>query len=142
MPHYFETKVSYDTTAENGIQKKVNEVYCVFAETFTDAEACVTKELQPFANGEFAVSAVRKSRIAEVWEKENDEVSDKWYKARIAFVHINPTTMQEKRDPVTYLVRALSVYHALKLCKVKMDGTVTDYEIESVVLTPIKEVFQ
>ena len=59
MATYFECKVKYDRTLDTGVQKTVTEPYLVDALSFTEAEARITEEVQPFTTGEFAVTAVK-----------------------------------------------------------------------------------
>ena len=57
MSQWFETKVKYDKTLETGNIKTVTEPYLVDALSFTEAEARITEEMQPYISGEFTVSA-------------------------------------------------------------------------------------
>ena len=52
MSTYFECKVKYDRTLETGAQKTVTEPYLVDALSFTEAEARITEEVQPFTTGD------------------------------------------------------------------------------------------
>ena len=79
MANWFETKVRYDKMMENGMQKKVTEPYLVDALTFTEAEARITEEVTPFISGEFSISAVKRTKIAEIFW---DDTADKWYLVR------------------------------------------------------------
>ena len=45
MAQWFETKVRYDKTMENGSIKKVTEAYMVDALSFTEAEARISEEI-------------------------------------------------------------------------------------------------
>ena len=67
MALWFETKVRYDKMMENGAVKKVNEPYLVDALTFTEAEARIIEEMTPFISGEFSISAVKKTKISEIF---------------------------------------------------------------------------
>lgn len=53
MALWFECKVRFDKTMENGIVKKVTEPYLVDALSFTEAEARITEEVTPFISGDF-----------------------------------------------------------------------------------------
>ena len=72
MALWFETKIRYDRMQENGMVKKVNEPYLVDALTFTDAEARIIEKITPFISGEFSVSAVKKTKISEIFFDESD----------------------------------------------------------------------
>ena len=67
MSQWFETKVKYDKTMlDTGAIKSVTEPYLVDALSFTEAEARITKEMEPFVSGELTVTAVRKVRFEDV----------------------------------------------------------------------------
>ena len=67
MHTWFECKIRYEKTMENGMNKKVTEPYLVDALSFTEAEARIIEEISPFISGEFSVSAVKRTRIAEIF---------------------------------------------------------------------------
>lgn len=73
MANWFECKVHYDKTMENGSIKKVNEPYLVDALSFTEAEARIIEEQTPFISGEFTVSAVKRTKISEIFR---DDTAD------------------------------------------------------------------
>ncbi|MDE6685607.1 MAG: DUF4494 domain-containing protein, partial [Duncaniella sp.] len=50
MALWFETKVRYDKTMENGSVKKVTEAYMVDALSFTEAEARISEEIAHFTS--------------------------------------------------------------------------------------------
>ena len=58
MASWFECKIRYDKTQENGAIKKVTEPYLVDALSFTEAEARIIEEQTPFISGEVNVTAV------------------------------------------------------------------------------------
>ena len=64
---WFECKVRYDQTQENGSQKAVTEQYVVDALSFAEAEARITEQLSPFISGEFEVTDVKKAAYKEVF---------------------------------------------------------------------------
>ena len=56
MHTWFECKIRYEKTMENGMNKKVTEPYLVDALSFTEAEARIIEEITPFISGEFTVA--------------------------------------------------------------------------------------
>ena len=46
---WFETKVRYDKTMEDGQNKKVTEAYTVEALSFSEAESAITKEMSHYS---------------------------------------------------------------------------------------------
>ena len=89
MANWFECKIRYDKTQENGSIKKVTEPYLVDALSFTEAEARIIEEQAPFISGEVDVNAVKRTRIAEIMF---DDSADKWYLVKVAFITIDEKT--------------------------------------------------
>ena len=52
---WFETSIRYDKTMEDGMPKKVTELYVVDALSFGEAEETITKEMSAYISGEFEV---------------------------------------------------------------------------------------
>ncbi len=85
MASWFECKIRYDKTQENGAIKKVTEPYLVDALSFTEAEARIIEEQTPFISGEVNVTAVKRTKISEIFW---DDSADKWYMVKVAFITI------------------------------------------------------
>lgn len=52
---WFECKIRYEKTMEDGMQKKVTETYTVDALSFTEAEQRIMEEMSAYISGEFEV---------------------------------------------------------------------------------------
>ena len=139
MANWFECKVRYDKLKENGAAKKVNEPYLVDALSFTEAEARITEEQRPFISGEFQVSAIKPTKIAEIFW---DETGDRWYLVKVAFITIDEKTAAEKRSNSLILVQAANFKHALERFEEGMKGTMADYEIVQITETPLMDVYK
>lgn len=63
---WFECSVRYDKMDEQGIQKKVTELYVVNAQSFTEAEARIIEEMSPFISGEFEVVGIKPAQYKEI----------------------------------------------------------------------------
>lgn len=138
MANWFECKVRYDKMMENGVIKKVTEPYLVDALSFTEAEARIIEEQTPFISGEFSVSAVKRSKIAEIFR---DDSADKWYLVKVAFITIDEKTAVEKRSVSQILVAASDFKGALDNFLEGMKSTMADYEIVSISETPLVDVY-
>ncbi|HBN62474.1 MAG TPA: phage tail protein, partial [Porphyromonadaceae bacterium] len=108
MANWFETKVRYDKTMENGAIKKVTEAYMVDALSFTEAEARISEEISHFTS-EFSVSAVKRTKIAEIFR---ERTGDKWYLVKVAFITLDEKTAVEKKSISQILVAADSFKEA------------------------------
>lgn len=139
MALYIETKICFDKTMENGTIKKVTERYLVDALSFTEAEARIIEEQTPFISGNFAVSAVKKTNIAELFDY---GAGDKFYNCKLNFISIDEKTAQEKRKAHHILVHAYDFKDALDNLEKGMKGTMADYEIAGIVKTDIMDVYR
>ena len=88
---WFETKVRYEKTIDDGSQKKVTEQYTVDALSFTEAEATIIEEMSSYISGEFEVSDIKKATYKEVFFSEA-EADDRWYKVKLQFITIDEKT--------------------------------------------------
>lgn len=139
MANWFECKVRYDKLQENGSVKKVSEPYLVDALSFTEAEARIIEEQTPYISGDFSVSAVKRTKIAEIfWNEEGD----KWYLVKCAFITIDEKTAVEKRTTTLFLVQASKLDEALEVFHEGMKGTMADYDVTAINETQIMDVYK
>ena len=136
---WFECKVRYEKLQENGGAKKVTEPYLVDALSFTEAEARITEEMTPYISGEFTVSAIKPTKIAEImW----DETGDRWYLTKVAFITIDEKTAAEKRSVSKSMIQAANFKNAVARFEEGMKGTMADYEIVQINETMIMDVYK
>ena len=138
---WFECKIRYEKVMEDGLQKKVNESYVVDALSFSEAEERIIEEMSSYISGEFDVADIKKAAYKEIFFSD-DEMADKWYKARLQFITIDEKTEKEKRTSVYYLVQASSLNVAVKNIDEVMGGTMIDYVIAAINETAILDVFE
>lgn len=138
MATWFECKVKYDKIQENGSVKKVNEPYLVDALSFTEAEARIIEECTPYISGEFTISAVKKTKISEIFW---DETGDRYYMVKVLFITIDEKTAVEKKSASFILVQASDFKGALENFTAGMKGTMADFEIASITETALMDVF-
>lgn len=138
MANFIETKIRYDKMHENGAVKPTTEKFLVDAISFTEAEARIIKEQSPYISGDFNVSAVKKSNIAEIFHAGN---ADKWFKCKLNFITISEKTGAESKKASYILVKAYDLEDALSKLKEGMKGTVSGYEIASICATDIMDVY-
>ncbi len=138
---WFETRVRYDKTMEDGKQKKVTELYVVDALSFGEAEERITREMSHYISGEFDVKAITPTVYGEIFFSDADR-DDRWYKAKLSFITIDEKTEKEKRTAVNYLVQGASVQSAVKNIEEVMNGTMIDYVIAAITETKVMDVFE
>lgn len=139
MAQWIKTSVRFDKTMDNGAIKRVTEPYLVDALSFTEAEARIIEEVTPFISGEFTVSAVKKSKVSEIFW---DETGDRWYQVKSAFITINEKTGAEKRRTAVFMVQASDFKNAYDNFMQGMKDTMADFEIIGITETPIMDVFK
>lgn len=139
--NWFECKIRYEKVMEDGLQKKVTENYVVDALSFSEAEERITEEMSSYISGEFDVADIKKAAYGEIFFSD-DEMADKWYKAKLQFITYDEKTDKEKRSSVTYLVQAGSFNGVVKNIDEAMGGTMIDYVISSVAETTLMDVYE
>lgn len=138
MTNWFECKVSYDKTMENGTQKKVTEPYLVDALSFTEAEARIIEELRPYITGEFTIADIKRAKLSELFFNEN---GDRYFKAKVCFITLDEKSGTEKTTVANMLAQACDLREALQVVNKGLEGTMADYYISSLSATQIMDVF-
>jgi hypothetical protein len=105
---WFECKIRYEKTMDDGLQKKVTEQYVVDALSFSEAEERITEEMSSYISGEFDVTDIKIATYKEIFFSD-DEAADRWYKAKLQFITVDEKTDKEKRSNVNYLVQAATL---------------------------------
>lgn len=138
---WYETKIRYEKTMDDGMQKKVTEQYVVDALSFTEAEASITEEMSSYISGEFKITDIKPAAYKEIFFSDNDN-DDRWYRVKLQFITIDEKTDKEKRSTVNYLVQSATLPMAVKHVDEVMGGTMIDYVISSISETTIMDVYE
>lgn len=138
---WFECKVRYEKTQEDGNDKLVNELYVVDALSFTEAEASIIDNMSVYVSGEFKVANINTANYNEIFFSDIDD-DDLWFKARLAFITIDEKKDKEKRTYVNYLIQAKCIERAKRYVDEVMGKTMIDYELKSLSETKIFDVFE
>ncbi len=136
---WFNVKVKYEKTLEEGKIQKIGEEYLFDALSFTEAEARVNEELKPFISGEFLTAAIKREKINEMFYNEN---GDKWYRCKVAFITLDEIKGVEKKTTNVMMVQANNVKEAWDGLQEGLKGTMADYEITAIVETNILDVYK
>lgn len=137
---WFECKVRYEKTQEDGSDKLVNELYVVDALSFTEAEASIIDNMAVYVSGELKIANINPANYNEIFFSDIDD-DDLWFKARLAFITIDDKN-KEKRTYVNYLIQAKSIERAKRYVDEVMGETIIDYELKSLSETKIFDVFE
>ena len=138
---WFECKIRYEKVMEDGTPKKVNEVYVIDALSFSEAEERIMEEMSSYISGEIELVDVKIAPYKEIFFADNN-LADRWFKAKVVYITIDERTQREKRMPVMVLVNAGNINSAIKNTDEVMGGTMIDYAIIAIQETKIFDVFE
>ena len=138
MNNWFTVKVKYTKQLDNGALKRVSEPYLLAAMTFTDAEARIYEELGQIIRGEFNVVGITRTEIHDIFAY--DDV-DLWYKVKIKYESADADSEKAKKVTQNFLVSAHSVKEAYERIKESLSTLLVDFEIPSIMVSPIVEIF-
>lgn len=141
MAEWFECKVKYEKTMQDGALKKVCEPYLVDAINFTEAERRIIEEIKPFMSGDFEVSNIAKARYAEIFETVDDSAG-RWFKAKLSFITLDEKSGKEKKSIHNVLIQASDLRDAIKRLDEGMKGSMMDYVISSVAETALVDIYR
>jgi hypothetical protein len=139
MHSWFECKVKFEKTAEEGKIVKVNESYLVDALSFTEAEERIIEEMRPFISGEFSVANIKRVKISELFFFDD---GDKWYRFKVNYITLDEEKGVEKKVPVVMMVQASDIKQALERHTLSMKGSMADYEVAIITETLIMDVYR
>ena len=137
---FFEVKIQYQKTLEDGKEKKVTEQYVVEALSFTEAESRIIEEMTPFIDGDFDVVSEKIAPYNEIFLSDRTD-DDKWFISKVAFITIDEKTAKEKKQTFRYLVQAETSELALDYTNEMLSHGMSDYRIDAVQDTPTLDVF-
>ena len=109
--------------------------------SFSEAESRILEEMGKYVSGELEVCDLKIAQYKEIFFADND-LADKWYKAKLAFITIDEKTDKEKKTSVFYLVNAGNINSALKNVDELMGSTMIDYQTCNLTETHIMDVFE
>ena len=138
---WFECKIRYEKIMEDGLPKKINDVYVVDALSFSEAEERIIEEMSSYISGEIEIVDVKIAPYREIFF-DDDNLADQWFKAKLSFITIDERSNKEKRTSVMYLVNAGNISSASNNIDKVMSGTMIDYVTTSISATKIFDVFE
>lgn len=139
--NWFECRVAYEKTDENGVIKRVTEKYVVPACSHSDAEERIIEEMSAYNCGGLEVRSIVPAQYKEIFLCEaGDGEEAKWYKAKLHFITLDERTEKEKITTAYYLVQGTTLLNACKNLHESMKGSLIDYVIVGLNEQPIIEV--
>lgn len=138
MNSWYTVKVKFIKEFQDGTLKRVSEPYLVNALSFTDAEARIYQEVGEYVRGEFIVSTISKTDLADIFQYDD---AQKWFKVKVAYVSEDADSGKEKKINTNFLVSANNLKEAYDRVEENLKGLMVSYEIPSIILTPIIEIY-
>jgi hypothetical protein len=139
MKNYFQVKVKYTKQQDNGIFKRVSEIYLLEGLSFTDAEAIIYENIASLVRGEFIINSIQKVDFKEIIFSE--EIHETYFKAKVSYKSVDEDSAKTKNTSFKYLVNSDSIENANKLILNHFSGLMVDFEIDSITSTPIVDTF-
>ena len=128
---WFEVKVRYEQTQEDGMNKMVTETYVYKAEDFGEAYDKATKDMSTSISGEFEITAMKIAQYKEIITQD-ERTEEKYYRVKVNLIILDEKTQKEKKIACYYLVNADSVEKARKYTDTALSDEILDYVIEAV----------
>ncbi len=138
MKTWYTCKVKSIREGEDGSLKQVTDAYLVDAVSYTEAESRIHDLIGKETPGEFSVSNISKTNISEVI---NFEDVDTWFKCKISYATVDADTEKEVKINTYYLVSAAHAKEAYERVEDSLSSMLVPFDIPSVTLTNILEVF-
>ncbi|MBQ0116553.1 MAG: DUF4494 domain-containing protein [Flavobacterium sp.] len=135
---WYECKIKYRKTEENGVQKVVNELYLVDAMSYTEAESRISEEMTAYISEEFKITNIKTANFSEIHPFEN---TDRWFKSKVSLMAYDEESGKERKTNLYILVQANDVKEAFDNTTHVMRTTLGEYSIPSISESPIMDVF-
>ena len=137
--NWFECKIRYEKTTENGLPKTVTETYTINAISFTEAEVRMAEYCIENAIKDLFISDIKRAAYKDVTFCAETEADTMWYKVKLQIITIRDNG-KEQKVVVYHLVQATNINEARKAVDDMMRSTMEDYRIEAVVETKILDI--
>jgi hypothetical protein len=137
---WYNCRVRFDKTMENGIEKKVTEQYVCSADDFTDAEARMLEEMSSYVTGDIEIRGLSLAPFNEILMS-NKMCDDRYFQVKVNFMTMTDTG-KVKNTKVTYLVQSSTLAKAVDYIVNELSTCVTDFNVCSICETKIMDVFE
>lgn len=138
---WYECKIQYLKTMDDGKEKTVTETYVVDALSFTEVEARFIKAIEPYISGNAKVAAMAIARYGEIFFSE-DEKDDRFFKAKVQSITLNENTGHEKKTTIYYLVQAQDIETARRYVTTQLESSMANFSITGLNETQIIDIFE
>lgn len=137
MKEQFLSSVSY-IKQEGEKPRRVKEDYIVKADSFTEVEMNISKELQHLIDESFVIQSIKRDPI-EGFFQEFADVLNTWY--RIKIQTLDPESDKEKYIKSTYFVNASDTGKANDIICDELAGDFQGFSVISIIATNVVDKF-
>jgi hypothetical protein len=138
MNTIFSAGVKYHRQNEDGTFKRVTEFFCVSAISFTDVEAKLIEEMAQRTKGEFLVNSIKKTNYEYVLTDEDN--GGTFYHASVSYKIEGEE--KAKKVKINFLIEQSDIDKVQGVVKKVLEGTIAEFEITKVSISPIMHVIQ
>lgn len=138
---WFETKIRYEKTMEDGKEKKVTEAYVVDVLSFTEAEETIINEVKQYITGDFKVVSIKQASYEEIIFTDNEK-DDKYFQAKLQYIAYNEKSGKVQPTTIPYLVQGSTLQGAIKTLETYMRDSQCDWRMASITDTKLLDVFE
>lgn len=131
---YFIATCKYEKMQENGAVKRVSEKYLCDALSIVEAVETTIANLQPYISGEFEITKVERTPIAEVM---GDKECGRFFLAKVNFIQLDERTAKEKKSQSQWLIGAEDYDIAKAEVTDEIKKSMADIEINGITESPI-----
>jgi hypothetical protein len=111
---FYSATVRHTKQMENGTFKRVSEPFLLVANSYTDAEAIIYKEVIEYLRGDCKVK-ISKQRIEQFLNA--DSTAETIFKIVVAYEVWNDNGESKKKNKINYAVKAETITEAIKLVR-------------------------
>lgn len=137
MSDWFTAKIKYLKQLDNGSIASRTDNYLLNALSFTEAEARLQGILEQ-SIPEYNLLVLAKTNIEDVVIDEADEF---FFKTKVSYISADADSGKETKITEVYMIQAETVEGATDKMKSRLEGSIVDWEIPSVVKTTIVDCF-
>lgn len=131
---YYQTTARVDCITEKGEQKKISEKFLVDALTCLEAIERTTAELHSTSSGDFEITEVKKTPIAETF---GNLEAEKFFIAKVNFITVDERTGKEKKTAYHWFIGADDYDIAKAVLTEEIKKSMADIGIAGLVESPI-----
>lgn len=138
MKIWYSCKVKHNKEVEDGLVKQVTTSFLLDAVSYTEAESRMYELCERDVSGEFAITQITKTNIAEVIQEDG---MDLWFKSKVVYATVDGDSEKEVKINTYLLVSAETVKDAYDRIEQHLHAMLVPYDIPSITLTNIAEVY-